>query len=298
MALSPRHHPWGLPALLALAFAVASPLPAGGRQDPGTSAAADWNSTASAVIAAGNSPARLEAVREQLQAAGFGVTRLPFTSGDHDGVNLVAEVAGDPGAPLLLIGAHADRVEVGEGAVDNASGVAVVLALAERLRERPLQGHRVAVAFWDLEERGLLGARDYVASGAERPALYVNFDVFGWGDTLWMTAPDLSLPLVAASAAAAGSAGTGFSATAEHYPPTDHLAFLRAGWPAVSYSLLDADEIHAMEAMMQGNRPDAPPRVMQVIHTAQDTWEQLDPAAVVRGIDAVEAALRAWDAGG
>ena len=158
MALSPRHHPWGLPALLALAFAVASPLPAGGRQDPGTSAAADWNSTASAVIAAGNSPARLEAVREQLQAAGFGVTRLPFTSGDHDGVNLVAEVAGDPGAPLLLIGAHADRVEVGEGAVDNASGVAVVLALAERLRERPLQGHRVAVAFWDLEERGLLGA--------------------------------------------------------------------------------------------------------------------------------------------
>lgn len=115
-------------------------------------------------------------------------------------------MAGGPESPLLLLGAHADRVDVGEGAVDNASGVAAVLALAERFRERPLQGHRVAVAFWDLEERGLLGARDYVANGGEQPALYVNFDVFGWGDTLWVMAPELSDPLVDAQGVGCGGA--------------------------------------------------------------------------------------------
>ncbi|MGO1541274.1 MAG: M28 family metallopeptidase [Luteimonas sp.] len=297
MSLSSRRRLQGLGTLLALVAITALPLFADERQDTGAATADAWNSDASAIVVAGDNAARLEAIRQRLQATGFEVTGLPFTSGDHQGLNLLAEVAGDADAPLLLLGAHADRVDEGEGAVDNASGVAVALALAERFRERPLQGHRVAVAFWDLEERGLLGARDYVASGGEQPALYVNFDVFGWGDTLWMMAPELSDPLVSAGDSAAESAGTGFSATAEHYPPTDHLAFLRAGWPAVSYSLMDAEEISAVEAMMQGNQPDAPPRVMQVIHTAQDTREQLDPAAVARGIDAVEAALRAWDAG-
>lgn len=286
-----------LSALLLIALAAALPLSAGERQQTAHSAAATaWSRDASAIATAGDNAARLETIRQRLQNAGFPVTALEFSSGDHAGLNLIAGVAGDADAPLLLLGAHADRVEQGEGAVDNASGSAVVLALAERLRERPLAAHRVAVAFWDLEERGLLGARDYVAGDNERPALYVNFDVFGWGDTLWMMAPDPSHPLAAASASGSKSAGTGFRVTAEHYPPTDHLAFLHAGWPAVSYSLLDAVEIEAIETAMQGGQPATPPRVMQVIHTADDNRQQLDPSAVARAIDAVEAALRQWDA--
>lgn len=295
MPPSPSRRTWTVHVLLAASLTVALSASAGERQGAGMAAAATWSSDASTIAGAGDNASRLEAIRQRLEAAGFEVANQPFTSGEHEGLNLLAPVAGQAGAPLLLLGAHADRVDDGEGAVDNASGSAVVLALAERFRQRPLANHRVAVAFWDLEERGLLGARHYVGNGGERPSLYVNFDVFGWGDTLWMMAPDLSDPLVAAGNAAAEGAGTGFSATAQHYPPTDHLAFLRASWPAVSYSLLDADEIGALETMMQGERPEAMPRVMRVIHTAGDTRDQLDPAAVARGINAVEAALREWD---
>lgn len=294
MFTSSHRHPWALCALLAAWLTAGLPLSAGDHQHA-PAATTVWSRDVAAIADAGNNRARLEAVRRRLQASGFEVTRLPFTSDGHRGVNLFAHVAGDPGDPLLLLGAHADRVEPGEGAVDNASGVAVVLALAERLRERPLAGHRVAVAFWDLEERGLLGAQAYVAGGGEQPALYVNFDVFGWGDTLWMMAPELSDRLVAAGGVAAESAGMGFSATSEHYPPTDHLAFLRAGWPAVSFSLLDADEVDPLETIVRGQQPDRIPRVMRVIHTAEDVRGQLDPEAVAGGLDAVEAALREWD---
>ena len=290
-------HPLLRPILLVLALAATLPLSGRERPDPGAiDAATAWQADAAAIAGAGENAARLETIGRRLRAGGFEVAELAFERDGHSGLNLLAPVAGDPDAPLLLLGAHADRVDEGEGAVDNASGSAVVLALAERFRDRPLARHRLAVAFWDLEERGLLGARAWVADGGQRPALYVNFDVFGWGDTLWMMSPDTANPLVAAGDAATGEAGIGFSATAEHYPPTDHLAFLRAGWPAVSYSLLDGEEIHAIQALLQGRQPDALPRVMRVIHTADDTLDQLDPAAVARGIDAVEAALRAWDA--
>ncbi|WP_407351489.1 M28 family metallopeptidase [Luteimonas sp. R10] len=255
-----------------------------------------WRSDLAAIASAGDNAARLGAIRQRLQAIGLAPAETAFDGGGRSGTNLTAAVSGGDGAPLLLLGAHADRVDQGDGATDNASGAAVVLALAQRLRERPLAHHRVAVAFWDLEEAGLLGSRAYVAEGGERPALYVNFDVFGWGDTLWMMTPDPAHRLVADSAAAAAAAGTGF-APGEQYPPTDHRAFLEAGWPAVSYSLVGGDEIPSILAMYDGKRPDPLPKVMRVIHSPDDTIDQVDPAAAARGIDVVEDALRRWDAG-
>ena len=52
--------------------------------------------------------------------------------------NNLAEVGGAADSPLLLLGAHSDQVAKGEGATDNASGSATVLALAQRLKARPL----------------------------------------------------------------------------------------------------------------------------------------------------------------
>ena len=153
----------------------------------------------------------------------------------------------------------------------------------------------MAVAFWDLEERGLLGAGAYVGNGGERPALYVNFDVFGWGDTIWMMAPDARHPLAVATPRAAAAAGLQAS-VGERYPPTDHLAFLRAGWPAVSYSLVGHDEVAAILEVFSGRTPAAMPKVMQVIHTGRDTLAEVDAAAAEKAIDAIEAALREWDA--
>jgi len=282
--------------------ACASPAPVT-QTMPGTAsleqpAAAQWLSDVRTISDAGENAQRRRAIATRLDALGVSWRKAPFEASGKAGENLIAEVSGAAGAPLLLIGAHSDRVAVGHGATDNASGSASVLALAERFQRQPLKHHRVAIAFWDLEEEGLLGSKAFVADGSTKPALYVNFDVFGWGDTLWMMAPgQAQAALVDSSRTATQALQLGFS-PGEQYPPTDHLPFLRAGWPAVSYSLVGADEITQVLAAYAGKKPHTPAKVMRVIHTDQDMIGQIDAAAAVRGVDAVERALRDWDAKG
>lgn len=255
-----------------------------------------WLSDVRAISDAGPNAQRREAIAARLDALNLSWRKAPFEANGKAGENLIADVAGPADAPVLLIGAHSDRVAVGHGATDNASGSASVLALAERFQRQPLKHHRVAIAFWDLEEEGLLGSKAYVADGSTKPALYVNFDVFGWGDTLWMMAPAQGQQaLVDSSRTATQALRLGFS-PGEKYPPTDHLPFLRAGWPAVSYSLVGATEITQVLDAYAGKKSPTPAKVMQVIHTDQDVLGQIDAQAAVRGVDAVERALRDWDA--
>lgn len=262
-----------------------------------------WYSDVRAMADASDNAGRRTYLRQRLLSnAGMGVVEHPFDSGGLRGENLIATIDSATkvsAPPLLLIGAHFDRVGVGRGATDNASGSAAVLALAERFHRQPLERHRLHFAFWDLEERGLLGATAYVEhiqeQNSEQPALYINFDVFGWGDSLWMMSHEAEHPLVVASREAAKNQGLAIS-VGEQYPPTDHLAFLKAGYPAVSYSLVGADEIPDILSMFKDNKPKQIPKVMAVIHSDNDTIDQVDDVAMAKGIDAVEAAIRAWDA--
>lgn len=255
-----------------------------------------WHQQVEAISAGQGTVARGDAIGARLDTLGIAWKREAFVRGDQAGENLVADLGGPDKAPLLLIGAHYDKVAVGHGATDNASGVAAVLELAQALKAKPLAHHRVQVVFWDLEEKGLLGAHAWVeTAGREQPALYVNFDVFGWGDTLWMMAPDSGTPFVAALRAASQQEKIGFS-PGDTYPPTDHLAFLKAGWPAVSFSLVGGDEIDPILAVFGGGKPAQVPKVMQVIHSARDTAAELDGARVDDALRVVEQGLRAWDA--
>jgi len=254
-----------------------------------------WLGQVEAISKGDGTTARGDAIGARLDAMGIAWKREAFERDGQAGENLVADLGGPDEAPLLLIGAHYDKVAIGHGATDNASGVAAVLELAQALKAKPLEHHRVQVVFWDLEEKGLLGAHAWVATaGREQPALYVNFDVFGWGDTLWMMAPDSGTPFVAALRAASGTEKLGF-APGDKYPPTDHLAFLKAGWPAVSFSLVGGDEIDPILAVFGGGKPAQVPKVMQVIHSERDTTAELDASRVDDALRVVEQGLRAWD---
>lgn len=254
-----------------------------------------WEQQVARISAHAASPERAAAIGERLTSLGLAWKQEAFEHAGKSGSNLVADVSGPADAPLLLIGAHYDQVEVGHGATDNASGVAAALELAAVLKARPLANHRVQVVFWDLEELGLLGSHAWVATpGRERPALYVNFDVFGWGDTLWMMSPQADTLLVSALRAASAHERLGFS-PGDRYPPTDHLAFLKAGWPAVSFSLVGGDEIPAILEVFGGGKPAQMPKVMQVIHSPRDTPAELDRARVDEALVVIENGLRAWD---
>ncbi len=77
-------------------------------------------------------------------------------------VNLEAVRRGRSGSEIVLA-AHYDSVAGSPGAVDNASGCAVILAAASRLSQTNLE-HGLRVVFFDGEERGLVGSRHWLES--------------------------------------------------------------------------------------------------------------------------------------
>ena len=99
------------------------------------------------------------------------------TSEERTTQNVIAETA--PARRVVMAGAHVDSVKEGPGANDNASGIAALLEIAERLGDRP----GLRLGFWTAEENGLWGSRHYVGrlSRAQRRRLsvYVNLDMVG-----------------------------------------------------------------------------------------------------------------------
>jgi Zn-dependent M28 family amino/carboxypeptidase len=104
--------------------------------------------------------------------------------GGHSG-NVIAEVPGrDPKAPILLVGGHLDSWDLGTGAIDDASGVAIVTAAAKHIMDagRPLR--TIRIVWFGAEEPGGFGGAAYAkVHGTERYAIAGESD-FG-ADRVW-----------------------------------------------------------------------------------------------------------------
>lgn len=136
-------------------------------------------------------------IAEALEAAGFepvsGAWEWPFVdSAGTNSVNVLGVRWGadpDVGDEVVVVGAHHDHLGVGRGgeiyagANDNASGVAVLLGLAEVFgAEAP--DRTLVLASWGSEEVNLDGSLAYVEDPpAELPladtVYYVNLDMLG-----------------------------------------------------------------------------------------------------------------------
>ena len=107
-------------------------------------------------------------------------------------VNLVGRIAGSrPGEHVMVVGAHYDHVGMDEdgnifnGADDNASGTAGLLAVAAAFMENPPENDGILVAF-DAEEGGLRGARHFVDNrpeGYESIGFMLNMDMIAYSET-------------------------------------------------------------------------------------------------------------------
>ena len=109
-----------LPMLAALAVGGITLLGFPAHADTSTSHA--WQQQVAAISAGDTTTARGLAITDQLDALGIAWRTEPFEIDGQAGNNLVADLGGKADAPLLLIGAHYDRVDKGQGATDNASG--------------------------------------------------------------------------------------------------------------------------------------------------------------------------------
>ncbi|MBO9559622.1 MAG: M20/M25/M40 family metallo-hydrolase [Caulobacter sp.] len=101
------------------------------------------------------------------------------------GVNLVARIEGTSTSDkVLVVSAHYDHLGVRKGQIyngadDNASGVAGLLAVAEAFKARPPR-HTVLIVAFDGEESGLRGAKAFVANPPvplDKIGMNVNFDM-------------------------------------------------------------------------------------------------------------------------
>lgn len=114
------------------------------------------------------------------------------------GVNVLGMIPGTRrGDRYIVVTAHYDHVGAPDGVIhngadDNASGVATLLALAADLKRQAPEHSVIFVAF-DAEESGLLGAKHFVEAPPvplESIALNLNFDMTARAETdgkLWVT---------------------------------------------------------------------------------------------------------------
>lgn len=105
--------------------------------------------------------------------------------------NVLGFIPGERTDEYVIVGAHFDHLGIDEtlandpiynGADDNASGVSAVLQIARAFiatGKKPLRN--VIFAFWDGEEKGLLGSKHFVQAfpSINQVKGYLNFDMIG-----------------------------------------------------------------------------------------------------------------------
>ena len=105
------------------------------------------------------------------------------------GDNIIFEKPGT-GSKVIVVGAHYDSVAQTNGTDDNASGVGVLLELANRFSAKASPEYTIRFILFCDEEPGCLGSSYYVsvlpAEEISRIACMVNIDTIGAGDRMYL----------------------------------------------------------------------------------------------------------------
>jgi Zn-dependent M28 family amino/carboxypeptidase len=102
---------------------------------------------------AGSLPRAEAYLSQRLSGLGFIVTPHRYQADGVSCANLEVVIAANgPSSESVVVGAHYDSAQGAPGADDNASGVAVVLALAEMFRARPAQRRALRFVLFTNEE--------------------------------------------------------------------------------------------------------------------------------------------------
>ena len=208
------------------------------------------------------------------------LTVTPRFAGDGPSGNVVAEVPGrDPKAPILLVGGHLDSWDLGTGAIDDATGVAITTAAAKRIMDAGKPLRTIRVVWFGSEEAGGFGGLAYQkAHSTDRYTIASESD-FGT-DRIWRFSSKLMTtdpPAYAALTAALAPLGIVKNDKGEA-DGTDVGPTIAAGAPWIS---LGQDGI----------------RYFDIHHTPDDTLDKVDPEALRQNVAAWTAMLAVLSGG-
>ena len=111
---------------------------------------------------------------------------LDFFFAPVSGTNVYSIIpATEPTDEYVVVGAHYDAEPGSPGAGDNASGVALVLAVGKKLSELKVRKKKVMIVFFDQEEDDELGSKAFAKKlkdcNANVHSAHIT-DVIGWDD--------------------------------------------------------------------------------------------------------------------
>ena len=175
-----------------------------------------------------------------------------------------------PSRDKLVLSAHFDTKPGTPGALDNAAGVATLLALAERLAAAEPPTNLEFVFFNGEDHYAAPGEVAYVAGcGGEfgRIALVINVDGVGLRDAP-TTVAFFNCPEAWAEATRATMRRRVGIEETEPWPQGDHSIFAMQGIPCIA---LTSGGIHSL--------------IDSLIHTPHDTLDRLDPARLAGTVD-------------
>ncbi|MDP3084284.1 MAG: M20/M25/M40 family metallo-hydrolase [Rubrivivax sp.] len=186
--------------------------------------------------------------------------------------NVIGEVPGtDLADEVVLISAHLDSWDLGQGAQDDGAGVAIVSAAAALLQRAGVRPRRtVRVVLFGNEENGFDGARAYGDRYGSVVHQLVSESDFGAG-LVWQLrgrVQPAALPLVEAMAGVLAPLGVAWPAEGANLGspgPDAALLMRRHRWPAVQLS-------------QDGTN------YFDVHHTANDTLDRIDPATLPQNV--------------
>lgn len=154
-------------------------------------------------------------------------------------------------ATTVVLGAHYDHLGVGEhgsrhtgepaihnGADDNASGVAVVLSLADRLKRSGPKGNNYLFIFFSGEELGLFGSKYFVSNPTIPLAsinYMLNYDMVGRLDTVLVINGAGTSPVWKSTFEKIAPAGYKIVTTDSGIGPSDHTSFYLKDIPAIQF---------------------------------------------------------------
>ena len=173
------------------------------------------------------------------------------------GRNVIAVLEGaDPELKRewVVVGAHYDHLGEGggpnslapgesaihNGADDNASGIAAVLWVAERLAAGPRPARSVAFIAFTGEESGLLGSAHFMkqpTTGADPIVGMINLDMVGRlnGGTLLVFGVGTAVEWNALLEPVAARAGVTIATKSDGYGPSDHTSFYLKDVPVLHF---------------------------------------------------------------
>jgi len=208
-----------------------------------------------------------------------------------EAVNLSVTLPGRS-AETVVVGAHFDTWELGQGAIDNGLGVAQLYALARHLRDLDLP-RTVELVWLDGEEQGLWGSRVRSAATPDAPIVaMLNLDMVGDPRSVNALGADELLPVLESWQTRRGDEALPDGVVSLNWLGSDHIPYQLAGVRTITFGApinreavrYYHDYADTIDKVYPGLLNKANGIIASlVVHLAQDTTltpERRDPAAI------------------